>query len=1560
MIQRPRVYFRVCPSSGVETVADRVVVGQGDSSISLRTLDGLQSEVAFDGVFTESNTNKEVFAKVCPELLSAVEQGHNASLWTFGAPNTGKTHSIFGTPTNRGLVYHLAEQALLVSHVSTLEVSCVQLNEEGVFDLLNRNQKVKWAASITEAPENDESAKAMEGSGSTRLNPAATDHWTRSVPQIADNVWAPVPAANSVVPLLAEAEKQRKIDPLTGSSKSHVMTALRMHRCRGGVESTVQLSVYDLCGGAWTEAKSNEGLEAKDPNNALWISSSLVALMNSVEALAASPDSSVCCDGTATGLEQLLRRPAWRRDYIVALLCGDGLVSPSTLTTLHFGQSIIRVRQSLEGVDQTVTTAEGANTLVQAARFEASEQSVGLDAPFGVVPFGLYCTYCGILSMPRIESSAPCDALLGQAACQHSEHVLLSLAALAAMEASPIKGWKASDMVDLLLNAFEGLARKRRSVSTLLFQQLTRKTEDDSYKSLTEYQQLVEKDVAQLESRIKAAKGMQAAQREVVGALLFYLERARDGLTCISVWKGSRQRTLYDCQRLVSAARQAKGASQREPLDRLLAMVEQYLASDTFLQDPFVADRRSVERLRKEVQQTMSTPHIEAQLSKVSELLSDVFADIDKKAAKQCTGDRTKSVDGGGDAATSASNVVSALGPLLSGLPSTLAELSGFVARNPEARKHVQDGKIFEQIVRHSATLVGAQPHAALDALVHLSHVMDDNTVHQWENCGAMDVLVKALNNINQDLLSEDVFRALATIATSVCRSSKTRLLFVSHSMHERLLAAILDNTRMVQAAIALQHILTDTSVDELEKSTPRPFSEQLVTQLLRYVKEGAKSQQAAEGTLCAALSLLGTLVMRSPKLSLQVSNDGPAIAAIVEVCLRPMEGRRRRDVEPTLSALVLHHLVNNQPVILPSLEKSIAFDRLRREILRALCFSLTGSMRQERTCSEMVMMSADGALVPYTGHAFAGEWTSTTCGGASSLKMSLVDNPQYAFQLRKEGNMVITVEDRHAGLRERSKDPVFCILSMMNVAVWRITREQWDDGVKLVAPADKCYSPKNSAQYMNILTVKAMPNTTYAVVPLSDNGETGQFILTFFSDVPFEAKQLHQENGTRTEVEGAMVPHPIPVWRYPSLRVTPIRRGERQPDVVVSVSLVPQRWIDLAEQKQRKGNNAVAALQRQQEEYLAQLRSQDLGFAVRCYKEKTQTMELTNELPTTATRDVTLFAAFSVPARAPFVLVPCLVHTSTGEMTDPPSTLPFHMVVRSSIPCQVESWGNFDSALRVPCDCSQDSERSCTIALHVAGPMHVAAASVPKGAHEWSLLDTYASTPPHSSLTTQFLAGGAPMGANLVIRPRMAHSPSRLASLLPAKSALGEAATAFVVYIHANDSFMEAFLAPPKTSGGDEVAQEPMAASRCDVWRAALKFKELVREDVAALFDSVCSAPPPAAGTFSPTQGQKSPLPLSSPTNSSEQPSHAALEAEVIRLRRAAIETVRLLERQKIDKTIIKRVQQLFVRRSENAQQQPRASPSPQSPPATTPRSPIEEEDSIAMCPSGLDADVY
>lgn len=100
------------------------------------------STIKFPNVIQEDCDNLRVFQQIVePMTLQVLEGGEGYTLLTYGISGSGKSHTVFGTVENPGMLLRAAQHLLASPRVEALGISMVEIYNEKVYDLLSPELK---------------------------------------------------------------------------------------------------------------------------------------------------------------------------------------------------------------------------------------------------------------------------------------------------------------------------------------------------------------------------------------------------------------------------------------------------------------------------------------------------------------------------------------------------------------------------------------------------------------------------------------------------------------------------------------------------------------------------------------------------------------------------------------------------------------------------------------------------------------------------------------------------------------------------------------------------------------------------------------------------------------------------------------------------------------------------------------------------------------------------------------------------------------------------------------------------------------------------------------------------------------------------------------------------------------------------------------------------------------------------------------------------------------------------------------------------------------------------
>lgn len=315
--------------------SERILAGQAEPATAE------PREYTFDGVFSESAAQRDVFTQVGLPVLRESMRGINGTILAYGQTGSGKTHSLLHQSVKTeeaGLLPRLVASLFLMASqdgacVYDIEAAAVQIYNEQVDDLLHPDHQGGMGSNLT----------VRDGGivpGLTWLQCTKPDDMLDAFTRARANV------------VYAETKMNK------ASSRSHAVFQLRITKrdrafeaATSGqkVECTIaRLNVVDLAGSERVKKSGAEGDRFKEATN---INKSLLAFGNVVSALAAKKVHVPLRDSKLT---RILDGSIGGNCRTALLVCASPAIEnvPETLNTFDFASRAMRVE-----VDAKVNTA---------------------------------------------------------------------------------------------------------------------------------------------------------------------------------------------------------------------------------------------------------------------------------------------------------------------------------------------------------------------------------------------------------------------------------------------------------------------------------------------------------------------------------------------------------------------------------------------------------------------------------------------------------------------------------------------------------------------------------------------------------------------------------------------------------------------------------------------------------------------------------------------------------------------------------------------------------------------------------------------------------------------------------------------------------------------------------------------------------------------------------------------------------------------------------------------------------------------------------------------------
>ncbi len=97
----------------------------------------IRKQFVFDKVFDTSVNNLQIYEHFCKDMISNLIKGNNSIFYVFGQTGTGKTHTIFGSDFDNGLLEIIL--SYIFSKNIEINLNCIQIYNNKCYDLLNNN-----------------------------------------------------------------------------------------------------------------------------------------------------------------------------------------------------------------------------------------------------------------------------------------------------------------------------------------------------------------------------------------------------------------------------------------------------------------------------------------------------------------------------------------------------------------------------------------------------------------------------------------------------------------------------------------------------------------------------------------------------------------------------------------------------------------------------------------------------------------------------------------------------------------------------------------------------------------------------------------------------------------------------------------------------------------------------------------------------------------------------------------------------------------------------------------------------------------------------------------------------------------------------------------------------------------------------------------------------------------------------------------------------------------------------------------------------------------------------
>lgn len=274
-------------ASGMKTccqsVNDKVVAikKHGDAMQYLKSQQLSINEYAYDFVFDEQASQRDIFEKTAKAYINRLVEGQNVTVFAYGATGAGKTHTMLGN-TRADAAASRAEAGIIPNAVQELFTVLQQRQQRQAY-----GEQYQVYLSFLEVY-NEQVFDLLESSG--RVLSVREDQ-EKGIVVVAGITEQQVAAYDQVIDFIVQGNKRRKTEATMAnavSSRSHAVLQLVVKhtmRQENGRETCIEskLSLIDLAGSERASATNNRGVRLQEGAS---INKSLLALANCINALA--------------------------------------------------------------------------------------------------------------------------------------------------------------------------------------------------------------------------------------------------------------------------------------------------------------------------------------------------------------------------------------------------------------------------------------------------------------------------------------------------------------------------------------------------------------------------------------------------------------------------------------------------------------------------------------------------------------------------------------------------------------------------------------------------------------------------------------------------------------------------------------------------------------------------------------------------------------------------------------------------------------------------------------------------------------------------------------------------------------------------------------------------------------------------------------------------------------------------------------------------------------------------------------------------------------------------
>ena len=107
-----------------------------------------EQQFFFDNVFDKNSSQQEIYTKTTKLLLNGIIEGYNATVFAYGATGSGKTYTMLGTQTEKGIMPRAVTDLFKIlqnykKKEFKIQISYIEIYNEEIRDLLGEREELK-------------------------------------------------------------------------------------------------------------------------------------------------------------------------------------------------------------------------------------------------------------------------------------------------------------------------------------------------------------------------------------------------------------------------------------------------------------------------------------------------------------------------------------------------------------------------------------------------------------------------------------------------------------------------------------------------------------------------------------------------------------------------------------------------------------------------------------------------------------------------------------------------------------------------------------------------------------------------------------------------------------------------------------------------------------------------------------------------------------------------------------------------------------------------------------------------------------------------------------------------------------------------------------------------------------------------------------------------------------------------------------------------------------------------------------------------------------------------